>query len=230
MSSDAYTGTENLEVMKEAVNYNRMLVELVKAHARKDERTLDFGAGVGTFALPLQRDGYAVECVELDDAQRGMLAARGLPVHRTLADIRAASVDYLYTLNVLEHIDDDVGALRDIHRTLRANGRLLVYVPAFPVLFTSMDRLVGHLRRYTRPDLRAKVSAAGFDVLAVEYVDSLGFLATLAYRFAGSNSGLIDRRALRAYDRYAFPASRLFDRALKRVMGKNVLLIARKRN
>ena len=229
MSSDAYTGTENLEVMKEAVNYNRMLVDVVKTHARRGERVLDFGAGVGTFALPMQRDGYAVECVELDDAQRATLAAQGLTVHRTLEGIRDGSVDFVYTLNVLEHIDDDVGALRDIGRTLRDDGRLLVYVPAFPVLFTPMDQRVGHLRRYRRHDLRAKVDAAGFDVLRNDYVDSLGFLATLVYRMTGSRSGAIDRGALRAYDRYVFPMSRRLDLALRHVIGKNLLLTARKR-
>jgi SAM-dependent methyltransferase len=229
MSSDAYTGTENLEVMKEAVNYNRMLIDVVKRHARRGERVLDFGAGVGTFALPMQRDGYAVECVELDDAQRATLAAQGLTVHRTLEGIRDGSVDFVYTLNVLEHIDDDVGALRDIGRTLRDDGRLLVYVPAFPVLFTRMDQRVGHLRRYRRHDLRAKVDAAGFDVLRNDYVDSLGFLATLVYRMTGSRSGAIDRGALRAYDRYVFPMSRRLDLALRHVIGKNLLLIARKR-
>jgi len=229
MSSDAYTGTENLEVMKEAVNYNRMLIDVVKRHARTGERVLDFGAGVGTFALPMQRDGYAVECVELDDAQRATLAAQGLTVHRTLEGIRDGSVDFVYTLNVLEHIDDDVGALRDIGRTLREDGRLLVYVPAFPVLFTPMDQRVGHLRRYRRHDLRAKVDAAGFDVLRNDYVDSLGFLATLVYRMTGSRSGAIDRGALRAYDRYVFPMSRRLDLALRHVIGKNLLLTARKR-
>jgi len=229
MSSDAYTGTENLEVMKEAVNYNRMLIDVVKRHARRGERVLDFGAGVGTFALPMQRDGYAVECVELDDAQRATLAAQGLTVHRTLEGIRDGSVDFVYTLNVLEHIDDDVGALRDIGRTLRDDGRLLVYVPAFPVLFTPMDQRVGHLRRYRRHDLRAKVDAAGFDVLRNDYVDSLGFLATLVYRMTGSRSGAIDRGALRAYDRYVFPMSRRLDLALRHVIGKNLLLTARKR-
>jgi SAM-dependent methyltransferase len=229
MSSDAYTGTENLEVMKEAVNYNRMLIDVVKRHARRGERVLDFGAGVGTFALPMQRDGYAVECVELDDAQRATLAAQGLTVHRTLEGIRDGSVDFVYTLNVLEHIDDDVGALRDIGRTLREDGRLLVYVPAFPVLFTPMDQRVGHLRRYRRHDLRAKVDAAGFDVLRNDYVDSLGFLATLVYRMTGSRSGAIDRGALRAYDRYVFPMSRRLDLALRHVIGKNLLLTARKR-
>ena len=101
MSDAGYTGSENLEVMREAVNYNRMLIELVQAHARQGERVLDFGAGVGTFALPMRRDGYTVECVELDDAQRSALAAHGLPVHRTLADIGDQSVDYDYTINEL---------------------------------------------------------------------------------------------------------------------------------
>lgn len=229
MSDARYTGTENLEVMKEAVNYNRALLGLVTTHARKGSRIVDFGAGVGTFAIPLHREGYDVECVELDDVQRGVIEAHGLPARPTLAGIPDASVDFVYTFNVLEHIDDDAAALAEIGRTLRARGKLLVYVPAFDLLYTSMDRRVGHLRRYRRGGLRAKVEAAGFDVLAAEYVDSLGFLAALAYRVAGSASGDIDRRALRLYDRFVFPVSRWCDRALKRVIGKNVLIVAERR-
>jgi 2-polyprenyl-3-methyl-5-hydroxy-6-metoxy-1,4-benzoquinol methylase len=229
MSDARYTGTENLEVMKEAVNYNRALLSLVTTHARKGSRIVDFGAGVGTFAIPLHRAGYDVECVELDDAQRGIIEANGLPARPTLAGIGDASVDFVYTFNVLEHIEDDAAALAEIGRTLRDRGKLLVYVPAFDLLYTSMDRRVGHLRRYRRGALRTKVEAAGFDVLAAEYVDSLGFLAALAYRVAGSASGDIDRRALRLYDRFVFPVSRWSDRALKRVIGKNLLIVAERR-
>jgi SAM-dependent methyltransferase len=229
MTDAAYTGTDNLEVMKEAVNYNRALLDLVRTRARKGSRIVDFGAGVGTFALPLQREGYAVECVELDDAQRRVLAANGLPACRTLAGVANASVDFVYTFNVLEHISDDEATLGEIHRTLRPGGTLLVYVPAFPLLYTSMDRKVGHLRRYRRHDLRGKVEAAGFEVRTAEYVDALGFLATLVYRFAGSSAGDIGRGPLRFYDRFVFPVSRWSDRALKRVIGKNLLVVAAKR-
>jgi SAM-dependent methyltransferase len=215
--------------MKEAVNYNRALLDLVTTHARKGQRIVDFGAGLGTFAIPMRREGYAVECVELDGEQRGVIAAHGLPVYRTLAEIDDASVDFVYSFNVLEHIDDDLAALRDIGRTLRGRGKLLVYVPAFPMLYTSMDRRVGHLRRYRRHDLSAKVEAAGFDVISADYFDSLGFLATLAYRVGGSRTGNIDRGALRLYDRFVFPASQWTDRALKRVMGKNLVLVAARR-
>ena len=229
MTDAPYTGTENLEVMKEAVNYNRALLDLVMTHARKGSRIVDFGAGVGTFAIPLHRAGYDVECVELDDAQRSVIEAHGPSARPTLAGVADASIDFVYTFNVLEHIDDDAAALREIGRTLRDRGKLLVYVPAFDLLYTSMDHRVGHLRRYRRGRLRAKVEAAGFDVLTAEYVDSLGFLATLAYRFAGSSSGDIDRRALRFYDRFVFPVSRWSDRILKRVIGKNVLVVAERR-
>ena len=223
-----YSGTDNLEVMREAVNYNRALLDFIRAQARKSGQVLDFGAGVGTFALALAGEGYAVECVEPDAAQRAAIAAAGVPVHADLAAIPRASVDCAYTLNVLEHIDDDLAALRALGSTLRIGGRLVVYVPAFPVLYTSMDRKVGHVRRYRRRDLRAKVETAGLTVLRSEYVDCLGFAATLAYRAFGSRVGDVDRDALRMYDRYAFPVSRQLDRALSRVIGKNLLLVAQR--
>ena len=76
----------------------------------------------------------------------------------------------------------DLATIRALGERLVLGGTLVVYVPAFKVLFTSMDRKVGHVRRYRRTDLRAKVETAGLTVLRSEYVDSLGFAATLAFR------------------------------------------------
>ena len=223
-----YTGTDNLEVMAEAVNYNAFLHAQVAAHARPGDRILDFGAGIGTFARELVRRGHAVACLEPDPAQAQRLAAEGLPVVDDLAGLPDASLDYVYTLNVLEHIDDDGAALRGIAARLRPGGRLLVYVPAFQVLYSSMDRKVGHVRRYRRADLARAVRDAGLGNVVARYVDSLGFLAALAFRVVGNDDGTIDRRALRAYDRYAFPVSRVLDRLVGRWFGKNVLLTAEK--
>ena len=229
MSDARYGGTDNLETMTEAVNYNRALVALIVQHARRGDRILDFGAGIGTFARAVADAGYAVECVERDAEQRRILTAHGLRAHGDIAEIPDAGIDFAYSLNVLEHIDDDVAAIRALARTLCPGGRLLIYVPAFPLLYTSMDRKVGHVRRYRQRDLRTKVAAAGLTVTKAQYVDSLGFLATLVYRAFGSASGDIDRNALRTYDRLVFPVSAWLDRALNQVLGKNVLLIAVKR-
>lgn len=223
-----YTGTENLEVMAEAVNYNRFLLDLVCAAARKGDRIVDFGAGIGTFAAPLQQAGYDVCCVEPDAAQLHLLRGKGLNAVESIDRVPPGTVDYLYTLNVLEHIAEDRVALQSIRRTFRDGGRLLIYVPAFMVLFTGMDRRVGHVRRYTSADLVGKVKAAGFSVERAEYVDSIGFLATLFYRLTADSSGAINRRMLRIYDSGLFPLSRVVDRAgMGRIPGKNLLVVAR---
>jgi SAM-dependent methyltransferase len=223
-----YSGTENLEVMIEAVNYNAFLVSLIRSEARAGEAVIDFGAGIGTFAKVLAMDGHMVQCIEPDQLQRERIVQEGLSAFADISCLPDQSIDMLYSLNVLEHIEDDVAMLRTCHEKIRPGGRLLIYVPAFQVLYSSMDKLVGHCRRYTRRELCEKVRLSGFEVIRNEYVDSAGFLASLLFKISGNNSGVINREALIAYDRYAFPLSRLLDRVLNRIFGKNVLLIARR--
>jgi SAM-dependent methyltransferase len=227
-SDQGYTGVENLEVMQDAVNYNRFLLDAVSCRAPRAGRVLDFGAGGGQFAVPMSQLGFDVTALEPDDRLRARIAAAGVRAIATPDELPDGSLAYVYSLNVLEHIDDDVAALRQLHAKLAPGGRLLIYVPAFPVLYTSMDRKVGHVRRYTRATLLAATDAAGFATERVAYVDSLGFFATLLFRALGDRGGEINPRALRLYDRAIFPMSRLLDFAAGRWIGKNLLLIARR--
>ena len=64
---DAYTGVDNLEVMREARNYNDWLLRLIGRHAPARGRAIDFGAGSGTFALPMQRAGLTMTCLEPEE-------------------------------------------------------------------------------------------------------------------------------------------------------------------
>lgn len=227
---EGYSGVENLEIMQEAKNYNRYLLDTIRRHAPRGGRILDFGAGNGEFAVPMRDLGFDVTALEPDDLLRRRLAEQRVDALAAPAELRDASLDYIYTLNVLEHIEDDVGALRALHPKLHAQGTLLVYVPAFPLLYTGMDARVGHLRRYTRAMLVAAVTAAGFDVARVAYVDSLGFFATLLFKLAVGGNGNVNRTALKVYDRLAFPLSRLLDLVARRWFGKNLLLVAHKRS
>jgi SAM-dependent methyltransferase len=224
MASD-YTGTENLEVMADAVNYTEFLVELVLSHATREDLILDFGAGIGTISRRVSARGYRVSCVEPDPKQAAVLSESGLAVFRSLDQVGDGSLDYIYTLNVLEHIEDDRATLIALHGKLKRGGRLLIYVPAFEVLYSSMDRKVGHRRRYTRGSLRQLARDAGFRIQGARYADSLGFFASILYRWVGGESGTINRRALVAYDRAIFPLSLVADRLLGRVFGKNALLL-----
>lgn len=223
-----YTGTDNLEVMADAINYNDFLSSLVLKHARKNESIVDFGSGIGTFAREIAKNGFRVHCIEPDAKQAAMIAAAGMPVSTSIEEIPDGSIDYLYTLNVLEHIENDVDALRQLHRKLKPGGKILIYVPAFQVLFSSMDRKVGHFRRYTKHDLTAKLRNTKFNIVSARYVDSIGFFASLYFRFAGNDSGSLNHKALIFYDRVVFPISRVCDVILSPFFGKNVVVFAQK--
>ncbi len=223
-----YTGVGNLEVMAEARNYNRFLTDLVRTRLTPGACVLDFGAGAGTFAAPLREQGVDITAIEPDARLRARLGAQGVPVLATIDGLADGSVDLIYSFNVLEHIADDRTALRALGAKLKRGGQSVLYVPAFQMLFTAMDRRVGHLRRYRRGGLTDLVAAAGLRVRTAQYVDSLGALATLLYRVAGDGDGEINRAALRLYDRLVFPLSRALDRLLWPWLGKNLLIVASK--
>jgi SAM-dependent methyltransferase len=102
--------------------------------------------------------------------------------HLTLPDETAwrrfqhYKLDTLVALNVIEHISDDVDALKSMSAMLEPGGRAVVLVPAFQGLFGSLDHELGHIRRYTRDSLSHRMSEAGFKVERVFYFNLLGTL------------------------------------------------------
>ncbi len=220
-----YTGHENLLVMQHARNYNGFLGQLIRRHAEGARTIVDFGAGVGALAQTVRPWAHKLVCVEPDAVQTDMLKAAGYEVVDSISALPEGGVDYVYTVNVMEHIQDDRAILSEIFKALRPGGRLLVYVPALQWLHSSMDAAVGHVRRYHMKDLIQKVTDAGFVVERREYVDCLGVPASLAYKWAGSSSGRINVGALSAYDRFVFPVSRALDTLFGRVGGKNLLVV-----
>ncbi len=231
--SNSYTGGDNLDVMLDAHNYNGYLKALVQRYSGDCSNALDFGAGIGTFTDALLLPADQIACVEPDAAGQVALKRKGYEVYDSLEGLAPASFDYVFSLNVLEHIEDDLAAARLLHRLIRPGGRLFVYVPAFNHIRTSMDDLVGHHRRYSRGTLIALLKDAGFQVESVGYTDFLGYFATIAFRlldaFKREPDGKINRPMLIAYDRFVFPLSRLLSVLFRPVLGKNVYAVATKR-
>ena len=137
--------------------------------------------------------------------------------------------DLIFTSNVLEHIEKDVAVLSDLGQLLMPTGKLVNYVPAFPILFSDLDISVGHFRRYTKKELRLKLNEAGYKVDKIHYVDSLGFPASLLIRVIGykSRGNVGGLRSMRIYDNYVFPLSKILDQiGFKKLFGKNIVVYA----
>jgi len=221
-----YSGLDNLEVMTFAKNYNRFLVDLIRREVSPNDCVLDFGAGLGTFVIPIKPLCRTIACVEIDRDLRQRLSDVGYSVSPDSKNISTGSIDLIYALNVLEHIEDDAAVLEEFRRVLKATGKVLIYVPAFKMLFSSMDHKVGHFRRYTKATLEEKLWKAGFLVKTITYVDSVGFLVTLVYKLVGSRSGHLSRTSLILFDRFLFPLSRILDLMFGQWFGKNLWVVA----
>jgi len=189
---------------------------------------IDFGAGIGTFSRRLRKAGYNVTCIEPDSAQRQRLEEQGFKTLENITALADNSASFIFSLNVFEHIHDDSVAIRDICQKLKPGGALLIYVPAFECLWTSLDEKVCHYRRYTKRTLRRLVEQESFAIENTRYADCLGFIAAFVFRLFHRSASTLTATTIKFYDHWIFTPSRVLDRLFDRWFGKNVWVLCRK--
>jgi SAM-dependent methyltransferase len=221
-----YTGGDILAALESADHYNAFLTDLVRCNAGHEKQIIDFGAGVGTFAKRLRREGYDVVCIEPDAGQRQRLLDEGFEVLPSINALPDNSASFIFSLNVFEHIDEDASTMAQLWQKLRPGGVVLIYVPAFNCLWSSLDDQVQHCRRYTKQSLRRLVEQVGFSVEKLRYADALGFLAALGFGALRRSAATITPRSVSFYDRWLFRPSRLLDKLAHPFFGKNVYVVA----
>ena len=215
--------------MARADNYNTWLLDRSRPYLGR--RVLDVGAGLGTFT-ELAADGREVVALEPEaafatDLRKRFAGRPNVQVVEAEADELEESepFDSVICFNVLEHIPDHEGALRQFHSRLASGGHLLLLVPAHPFLFGAIDRTVHHERRYRREPLRKLLEQTGFAVQTARYVNPLGALGWLVSgRVLGR--GQIPTGPLRLYDSLV-PLLRALDR-LALPFGLSVWAVARR--
>jgi len=141
-----------------------------------DARILDAGCGSGRNMVELARHG-SVTGVELSEASMALARERGC------GDVVAGSVlempfaddsfELAVSLDVIEHLDDDHAALRELRRVVAPGGALLVTVPAYQWLWSGHDVINHHRRRYTRRSMKRAAEAAGWQQVRTTYFNSL---------------------------------------------------------
>ena len=180
-------GAETLEIMQGAPQYNRWQFSRIAPYLGR--RVCEVGAGIGNMSTLMADAGLELLVLtDPDPTYREILQSRfasspevvvdriTLPDHSAGDRFQPYQLDTVVALNVIEHIADDVEALRSMAAMLRPGGRAVVLVPAFQKLFGSLDQELGHVRRYTRADLSQRMCEAGFRVERAFYFNVVGMI------------------------------------------------------
>lgn len=174
ITSDLYTesGAEILDAFAVAPRFNAWMAGVIQPFL--GQRVLEIGAGMGNLTRHLARRRKRYIATDIDQEHLSRLAARlrhlvhvevricNLTVAGDFAPLRDA-MDTVVCLNVLEHVDDDLAALRNMASTLESGGRAIVLVPHGQSLFGSLDVVLGHVRRYSHQQLRECLERTGFE-------------------------------------------------------------------
>lgn len=211
--------------------YRRFQFDLIAPHCGRS--VLEVGAGLGEFAAQftaLERlvltdvDPGAVEAMKRTFADRPEVEVRQVDVGAK-PDI-GKPVESVVAINVLEHIDDDAGALRSLAGLVVPGGSIVLWVPGYQQLYGDFDRKVGHVRRYTPATLADAVRRAGLGVELVKPVNLLGGIAWWAAVRKGG-AGTPNPRLVAVYDRVVVPVTRAIERVVRPPFGQSVLCVAR---
>jgi 2-polyprenyl-3-methyl-5-hydroxy-6-metoxy-1,4-benzoquinol methylase len=224
-------GAETLEQLSGAERYNRWMFDRLRRWVGR--RVVEIGSGIGNLSAFLvegdcerlvltdTREEY-LDRLRTRFAKHPNVAVARLYLPNELGTLTGQHFDTIICLNVLEHVEDDSGALQAMRRMLAPKGRLILLVPALPALYGTMDKALGHHRRYQRAPLTSLLQATGFKVAHVEYFNLAG---VPGWWFAGRvlRRPMIPAGSLKLYDALV-PLFRL-ERLLPWRVGQSLIAI-----
>ena len=204
---DEKTGHAILSSISTAHRFNQWMAD-VAVRPYLGDRVLEIGAGLGNMSLKLMpRERYvATDCDELHLDVLRALALRRANMEAARLDAQQAAdfapyrnaMDTVVCLNVLEHIPKADEALRNMYEVLRPGARLILLVPNGRWLYSSLDRAVGHVQRYSRAEAAERLRAAGFEVEQTFTFNRVGVLGWFL------NGTLLRRKKMAKFQLKAF--------------------------
>jgi len=233
------TGSSTMSPAVEfAVNYHQWI--LLKFMPFIHGNILEIGTGKGYYKKSIHTSGYFVSIdneeniikhtKELDPD--GLYYFADISDKSTLNVIKQSSFQTILCFNVLEHIEEDEKALGNMLYLLEENGYLIIFVPAFRTLYSSKDKLAGHLRRYIKKSLKMKLKKFNnADIIKLEYFNPIGGVGSLVNKFINHRS--LNNKSIRFqtkfFDKYLVSLSKAINPCTKNIFGQSLICVIQKK-
>jgi SAM-dependent methyltransferase len=230
LRGDRQTQRDVLEALSECANHRKWFAGFARPYL--GEHPIEIGSGLGDYAAQWIPYVDKFTATEADPAlfsglQQQMASYPNVTVSQLMLPTQErADHSCLVSYNVLEHIEDHVGALRSMARLVRTGGYIVLVCPAFPFAMSPVDIATGHVRRYTKRSMRRALTDAGLQVVSVRYANSLGLICYYAFtsllRKQPSTGG-----TMTFYDRLVVPVVKFIERLLGHPpFGQSVVAVA----
>ncbi len=179
-----YQGLSTLEILKEAKNYNKWIADEISSHITPP--VLEIGSGTGNLTKYFltkkpfyitDKDKGLVSELEKKFSNEKDLYIDSFDVTRLPPKKFKSFFSTVFGINVLEHIEDDEKALKNIHQTLIKNGKLVLLVPAKKLAFSKLDKELGHFRRYEKEELTTKLIKNNYEIEKIYFFNIIGLIS-----------------------------------------------------
>ena len=180
MDKDAPSHAEELEKIGEGDFWSNVKTKLILGMI-EGKNILDVGCGACTLSKILLEKSYNVTVIDSDEKAVEIAKKKGLRGFKAdIADWKTnTKFDCVIASDVLEHIDDDKRVIRKIYAILKPGGCLILNVPSYKFLFGKHDIYLGHKRRYSDGELKAKLEESGFEIESQRHWNLLALPLTI---------------------------------------------------
>ncbi len=233
-------GLNTLKAIAETHQFNKWMYQAIKPYLKGE--ILEIGSGIGNITQYVMDDKFSITASDIRENYCSILQER-FQDNPYLIEVRNIDIvhsdfdfeyqdmfekfDCIFALNAIEHIENDNLAVLNCKKLLKANGRIIVLVPAFQRLYNSFDKELHHFRRYTKLTLGRLLIHSGFNILKTEYFNIAGIFG---WWFSGT---LLKNKVLPPGHLFLFnrlvPLFKIADKLTVKKMGLSVIAVAGKK-
>ena len=219
-----------LKFFDEAKNWRKYQFNIISKYIQRN--VLEVGPGTGNNLKYYKNKASTITLLEINkklarSLKKKFYKNKKIKILNSSIHSIKKKFDTIMYMDVLEHIKTDKKEIKKAINLLSPGGYLIIFVPAFQILYSNFDRDIGHVRRYRKFFFFNLAKKYKIKLIELKYFDSIGFIFAIINRLVGTNNQNNVGLGIKIWNNFIF-LSKFFDFILKNMFGKSLLCVLKK--